>query len=104
MLDWRNAEQLCRHALRDGATREEVVATLHAKGVTVVAAIKAVRAAFSLSLGEAKRLVAEHPAWRAELEANQPLHDAAQMVAVGHIEGAGGPFAGGHDDDGEGQH
>ena len=77
-----DAERVCREALRAGATRDQIVGLLHAGGSTPIDAIKAIRIVLSLSLGEAKRLVTDHPAWRAEVAANQPLHDAAEEAAA----------------------
>ena len=87
MAELLDAERICREALRDGATREEILGRLHARGSTIIDAIKAIRAVFSISLGEAKRLVTEHPAWRAEVEANQPLHDEAERAAAKERDG-----------------
>jgi hypothetical protein len=71
-----DAEGLCREALRAGATREEIIRRLHDSGANILDAIKAVRATFCVSLGEAKRLVAEHPVWNAEVKAAGPLQEA----------------------------
>ncbi len=81
MAELRDAERTCREALLDGATPEEAVGRLHASGSTIIDAIRAIRGVFSLSLGQAKRLVTEHPAWHAEVVANQPIQDAAEAAA-----------------------
>lgn len=51
------------------------------EGVSLIVAIKAVLKVSSLPLGKAKHLVATHPAWRAEVAANEPLQDAAEGIA-----------------------
>lgn len=45
------------------------------RGLTITETIKAVRAEFGIGLGQAKRLVAAHPAYRDIHEAALPLHD-----------------------------
>ena len=81
MAELRDAEAICREALRAGATREEIIGLLNASGANILDAIKSIRAVFSVSLGEAKRLVTGHPAWRAEVRAAESLHDAAEWAA-----------------------
>lgn len=61
-----------------GAPMSELVVYLHGAGLSIVESIRVLCATLGLGTGEAKRLVAEHPVWRDEVEANEPLHDAAE--------------------------
>jgi ribosomal protein L7/L12 len=74
-------EKMCRDAIGRGASLDEVVQILHSRGASILASIKAIRAVYSISLGEAKQVVSRHPAWRAVVRANEPLHDVLEEVA-----------------------
>ncbi|EJE49527.1 hypothetical protein PMI14_05900 [Acidovorax sp. CF316] len=60
----------------------DLIARMHAQGHTIVETIKAVRKEFSLSLGEAKIQVSNHPAWADIVRAAEPLHDALERAAA----------------------
>ncbi len=53
---------------------------LRARDASPIEAIKVIRDAQGVSLGEAKRLFAVHPAWADVHRANEPLHDAAEQA------------------------
>jgi ribosomal protein L7/L12 len=61
-----------------GAPAPELIVYLHGAGLTIVESIRILRQTLGLGTGEAKRLVAEHPVWRDEVQASQPLHDAVE--------------------------
>lgn len=54
---------------------ENLIQRLHDEGRSIIDAIKAVRAAYGIDLGAAKRLVEAHPAWGQVVEAAAPLHE-----------------------------
>ena len=54
---------------------DEVLAAMSRKGLTITEAIRTARNVLGIGLGEAKVLVANHPAWAATAEAARPLHD-----------------------------
>jgi ribosomal protein L7/L12 len=61
----------------DDALNRELV-ELRAAGASPIDAIKLIRERSGVSLGEAKIIFANHPAWADVHERNQPLHDAAE--------------------------
>lgn len=62
----------------------EFIAEKHAAGASIMETIKAVMNEFNVSLGVAKKLVSEHPAWTKVVDAARPLHD-----ELGQFEGDG---------------
>jgi ribosomal protein L7/L12 len=52
-----------RAALNHGRKRDEIIADMKERGFTIIEAIKSTRELFGLSLGQAKELVCQHPAW-----------------------------------------
>jgi ribosomal protein L7/L12 len=60
--------------LAAGASVNEALTNLKAEGATTAQAIKAVHLARGVSLGQAKELFAQCPAWAGEVEAGQLLH------------------------------
>jgi hypothetical protein len=61
-----------------GAASDELIVYLHGAGLSIVESIRVLCQALRVSTGEAKRLVIEHPVWRDEVRANEPLHDALE--------------------------
>lgn len=57
----------------------ELVA-LRAERASAIDAIKLIRRELGVDLGEAKRLLAAHPAWADVHDSAQPLHDAAEQA------------------------
>jgi hypothetical protein len=74
-------EKVCENKLQAGATLNDVIVYLHTQGVSILDAIKVIRNAGHLPLGEAKRLVSSHMLWRSIVEANQTLHDEIEAAA-----------------------
>jgi ribosomal protein L7/L12 len=66
--------------LAAGVSFEAALASLHEQGASPVEVIKAIREVHGVSLGEAKRLFSESPAWRSESEAADRLHE--ELLAV----------------------
>lgn len=64
---------------------EQSLLELKAKGVTPIEAIKAIHAAYNLSLAEAKRLFSLSPAWAAEVAASEKFQ--AEAIAALSKEG-----------------
>lgn len=60
---------------RESESVEEALAALHDAGATPGHAIKALRNGRDLSLGDAKAKLMESPAWYAEVESANRLHD-----------------------------
>ncbi len=58
-----------------GVARAEIVAAMRADGLSIIDAIKTARSVFGISLGVAKRIVSEHPAWRQEAAKSDALHE-----------------------------
>lgn len=61
-----------------GAPADELIVYLHETGLSIVESIRVLRQTLGIRTGEAKRLVDEHPVWRDDVEANEPLHDAVE--------------------------
>lgn len=60
---------------RDGRSPEEIVAAMKDRGLTIAQAIKASMHLFGVGLGDAKGLVASHPAWSETAQAARPFQD-----------------------------
>jgi ribosomal protein L7/L12 len=73
------AEQLASQ-LAEGSSFEAALVSLRERGASPVDAIKAIREARGVSLGEAKRLLFESKAWQLENEAADRLHE--QVLAA----------------------
>lgn len=68
--------------MSDDASIDAALRRLHADGSTIIEAIKHIRNAFGLTLGDAKEVVSSHPSYRAWAQANEPLHDAVIKALV----------------------
>lgn len=55
--------------------RDELLAAIARKQLPIIEAIKTVRQVLGVSLGEAKAIVSDHPAYRPTAEAARPFHD-----------------------------
>lgn len=66
---------LLAHNLAAGATLEEVLALLRANGATPADVIKAIRINQGVSLGRAKQIFGQSPAWAREVLAGDVLHE-----------------------------
>lgn len=58
-----------------GAAQTAVVAAMRAEGLSILDAIKMARSVFGVSLGVAKQIVTEHPAWREEAAKSDAFHE-----------------------------
>jgi ribosomal protein L7/L12 len=74
-------EKVCENKLQSGATLDDVIVYLHTQGVSILDAIKVIRNAGHMPLGEAKRMVSSHTLWRSIVEANKTLHDEIEAAA-----------------------
>lgn len=70
----RKAVDECRAATERGATREEIVARLHERGISIIDSMKVLKELYGLSLGEAKAVVTAHPAWISAVTRADVLH------------------------------
>jgi ribosomal protein L7/L12 len=70
-----------------GETLEAALVKLHINGFTPLEAIKAVHLVQGVNLAEAKRIFSNSPAWRAEHEAVEPLHDEL-LTELGKLQGS----------------
>ncbi|HEY1066724.1 MAG TPA: hypothetical protein VGE52_11465 [Pirellulales bacterium] len=64
-----------RSELASGVSRSEVVALMKRRGFLLVDAIRTLRELFGVSLGDAKEIVAAHPAYRQAAKEVDPLHE-----------------------------
>jgi len=69
-----------REALRRDIPLDAALAALRRRGATPIDSIKAVREVNAVSLGEAKRLVAESPTWDDVREAHDRLVE--ELLAI----------------------
>lgn len=69
-----------RYRLGQGVSLEDVVAELHADGLTIIQSIRVVREASDLTLGQAKEVVSSHPVWAEVVRAAEPLHEDLEEV------------------------
>lgn len=60
---------------RQNKSRDEIIGAMNRRGLTISEAIRAARGLFGISLGEAKDLASNHPAYRGVVKAARPLHD-----------------------------
>jgi ribosomal protein L7/L12 len=65
---------LLKDFLAGGAMLEDALAELRVAGATPLETIKAIRAAQSVSLGEAKEIFSHSSVWAAEVQAGDALH------------------------------
>jgi ribosomal protein L7/L12 len=63
-----------------GEPRDDVIASLHADGLSIIESIKAVRTLYGVGLGDAKQIVTAHPVWAEVVRNTQPLHE--KMIKV----------------------
>ena len=78
--DTTHLEKVCEQKLQAGVPLDDVIAYLHAQGVSILDAIKVVRKAGGMSLGDAKQVVSCHAAWRSIVKANAALHDESEAA------------------------
>ena len=62
--DTTHLEKVCEPKLQAGVTLDDAIAYLHGQGVSILDAIKVVRNAGGMPLGDAKQVVSRHAAWR----------------------------------------
>jgi ribosomal protein L7/L12 len=72
-----NFTDILASQLDAGRPLEDALAELRAMGATPMEAIKAIRVARGVDLGEAKKIFSASPAWAREVEANRPLQEEA---------------------------
>lgn len=72
-----NYADLFRQALADGHLIDSALDLLRQSGAGVIESIKAVRETHGVSLGEAKRLVAESPVW---MDARDPHNQLVEEI------------------------
>jgi hypothetical protein len=53
----------CRECIASGESIEKVISYLHNDHVSLLDSMKIIRTLYDMSLGEAKKIVLEHPAW-----------------------------------------
>ena len=69
-----------RKQVQAGLSLEDTVKTLRESGLSITESMKALMELFGMSLGEAKRVTAEHPAWADVFKAVEPLHDELEAI------------------------
>lgn len=60
---------------REGELRDDVIASLHADGLSIIESIKAVRTLYGVGLGDAKQIVIAHLVWAEVVRNTQPFHE-----------------------------
>jgi hypothetical protein len=75
--------QRYRLKVESGATPDTIIRELHDEGFWIIESIKLVRGIYSVDLGGAKRLVANHPVWDEVVEASESLYDSLEEVFTG---------------------
>ena len=78
--DTTHIEKVCKQKLLAGVSLDDVIAYLHIQGISILDAIKVVRNASGMSLGDAKQVVSCHAAWRSIAKANEVLHDESEAA------------------------
>jgi hypothetical protein len=64
--DWFERKDLlpiCQEMMTRSIGQDEIITYLHAQGLPIIECIKIIRHLYQVSLGEAKRVVSNHPAW-----------------------------------------
>ena len=82
VTDTTRLEKVCEKKLRAGGALDDVIEYLHAQGVSILDAIKVVRNASGMSLGDAKQAVSCHAAWQSMVKANEALHDESEAASI----------------------
>ena len=80
LTDTTQLEKVCEQKLQAGVALDDVIAYLHVQGISILDAIKVVRHASSMSLGDAKQVVSCHAVWQSVVKANEALHDASEAA------------------------
>jgi hypothetical protein len=62
--------------MAQGASRDELIASLHAQGVSIIESIKVVRILYHVNLRDAKSIVTAHPVWADLVQRWDPIHAA----------------------------
>jgi len=62
--------------MAQGASSDEVIASLHAQGASIIESIKVVRILYHVHLRDAKRMVTAHPVWADLVQRWDPIHAA----------------------------
>lgn len=83
--DWAIVEAVVyvRSQVEMGVALEEIVIELHARGLTLVESIRAIRDGTAMDLGKAKDLVSAQEIWSGVVRAAEPLH--AELVAASEV-------------------
>ena len=66
----------CQKQVAQSASRDEVIASLHAQGVSIIESMKIVRVLYSVNLHDAKLIVTAHPVWADLVQSWEPIHAA----------------------------
>ncbi|WP_034331620.1 hypothetical protein [Herbaspirillum huttiense] len=66
---------------QDFSGPEAAQAYLRGEEVSIVTAIRVTRAAFGISMGEAKKIVDAHPAWQDAVIGGRPVQNVAIQIA-----------------------
>jgi len=67
--------QECLVAKKEGAGLNDLIPWIKSQGFTITESMKIIMGVYGISLGEAKRVVVQHPVWSDIVEASLPLHD-----------------------------
>ncbi len=78
--DTTHLEKVCEQKLQAGVPLNDVIEYLHVQGVSILDAIKVVRNAGGIPLGDAKQVVSCHAAWQSIVKANEALHDESEAA------------------------
>lgn len=73
-MDTATALEKCQEMNAHGQSTGQLIEFLQRSGITITESIKIVKQTLGLSLGNAKKIVSSHPAWRGIAQAAEPLH------------------------------
>ncbi len=62
--------------MAQGASREEIIASLHAQGISIIESMKVIRVLYGVNLHDAKLIVTAHPVWANLVQSWDPIHAA----------------------------
>ncbi len=62
--------------MAQGVSRDELIASLHEQGASIIESIKVVRMLYHVNLHDAKLIVTAHPIWADLVQRWDPIHAA----------------------------
>ena len=69
-----------QNRVNEGLSIESNIKYMYDADTSIMESIKIIRKVYSISLGEAKKLVSTQPCWMETVDKNKPLHDACEQI------------------------